>query len=151
MHGGPKAVVDAAIAVHADRVVVAAAPQPGVERGSGAFDGRVGLGPWVRYDVDVVFVVGDVVAGIGAGKAAQLHPRDVRGVRAGHRQVVGERAERSPVGGAAVHHVEHLQHAVRREGRVEGSHAVRGELGIEAMDQSLMGLAAEGEADGLFA
>ena len=63
--------------------------------------------------------------------------------------VVGERRELAPLRRAAEHDVEDLVHAVGGQRRVERGHLARGLLGVEAVDQRLVGLPPVGEAHGL--
>ena len=79
--------------------VVAAAPQPRVERAGGPGDDGVGVGAGVGDDADVVVVVVRAAVGVGADEAADLHPDPVAGVGAVDADVVGEAGGTRPTAG----------------------------------------------------
>ena len=111
-----------------------------------AADHRVRLDAGVGDHVEVVLVVVDAV-GVGAVEVAQLHPDPVVGVGEVDADVVGERRELAPGRAPAVHHVEHLVDAVGSEVGRERRERVGGQLGVAAVDQGLVGLAAQDEGD----
>ena len=138
-----EAVDDLEVAGQVGLGAVAAPPDAGVEHLGGAADDGVGLDAGVGDDVDVVLVVVDAV-GVGAVEAAELHPDLVTGVGEVEPDVVGERGELAPRRAAAVHHVEHLVDAVGGEVGRERRDRVGGQLGVAAVDQRLVRLAAVG-------
>ena len=141
--------VDLPVATDPHVAVVGASPQPGVEGRGGAADHGVGGGARVRDDPDVVIVVLDLVAGIGALEASDLDPHRLVAVAQVDLDEVGQRGELAPRRGAAVHHVEDLVHAVGRELGVQRADLAGGLLGVETVDEGLVGLPSEREAHGL--
>ena len=139
------------VAGEVDRVAVAAPPQPGVHHAGGRGDHRVGLDARVGDDVDVVLVVVRAVGRVGPAEPPQLHPHVLAGVGELDADVVRQRRELAPLGQPAEHHVEHLLDAVGRQRGVElGIVPDRRQLGVEPVDQRLVRLSPQDEADGLF-
>jgi len=84
---------------------------------------------------------------VGAVEVPQLHPDPVVGVGDVDPDVVGERGEVAPGRAPAVHHVEHLVDAVGGQVDRERRERVGGQLGVAAVDERLVGLAAQDEGD----